>query len=66
MSHIGISRLSVTVSNIHGRAIPAVSSSVATTSLTTFHLERREWLIKSLEGLERWEAEHGLGQDDDV
>jgi hypothetical protein len=28
--------------------------------------ERQEWLQMSLEGLERWEAKHGLGQDDDL
>lgn len=26
--------------------------------------ERQEWAQVSLSGLERWEAEHGLGQDD--
>lgn len=28
--------------------------------------DRREWARASLEGLERWEAEHGLGQGDVV
>lgn len=28
--------------------------------------DRREWARVSLEGLERWEAEHGLGQGDAV
>ena len=28
--------------------------------------ERREWSLASLEGLERWEAKHGLGQGDAI
>ena len=28
-------------------------------------LEREDWLEASVEGLERWEAEHGFGEDED-
>ncbi len=35
-------------------------------SLAATDDERRDWLKASLEGFERWEAEHGLNQDDDV
>ena len=28
--------------------------------------ERRSCLVRSLKGFERWEAEHGLGQDDEL
>ena len=67
MVYTDVTRFNVSVPNARGRPIPqAVSGSQATSSLTTVNLERREWLIKSLEGLERWEAKHGLGQDDDV
>lgn len=34
--------------------------------LAQWREERQDWLTASLGGLEKWEAEHGLGQDDDV
>lgn len=37
-----------------------------TLELTATPDERQGWLYASLEGLDRWEAEHGLGGDDEL
>jgi hypothetical protein len=53
---------------VHTKVTTAVSHSVETKSvhINLEVVERGERLRVTLAGIERWEAEHGLGQDDGV